>query len=158
MTARPNDSTPAFRVTCRNMLRAVLLDVGGTLWPEKLPPLAGIDPCLEPLSQALPSLDSSTALAAIRRRSGGSVEASFRWHGASMVGWISLSRGDRDRVRGAVGRRSKSGGNDNQLGGIASPRPCQGDLAAICAREQEMLAHVPAWLSEVTNALATSQR
>jgi HAD superfamily hydrolase (TIGR01509 family) len=49
------------------MLRAVLLDVGGTLWPEKLPPLAGIDPCLEPLSQALPSLDSSTALAAIRR-------------------------------------------------------------------------------------------
>jgi len=49
------------------MLRAALLDVGGTLWPDKLLPPAGTDPCLEPLRRALPSVDPSAALAVIRR-------------------------------------------------------------------------------------------
>jgi hypothetical protein len=51
----------------RCMLRAALLDVGGTLWPERLPPIAGVDPRVEPLSEALPSLEAGTALAVIRQ-------------------------------------------------------------------------------------------
>jgi putative hydrolase of the HAD superfamily len=48
------------------MLSAVLLDVGGTLWPDKIPFSPGLDPCLEQLSRVLPEVNAAEALAALR--------------------------------------------------------------------------------------------
>lgn len=48
------------------MLRAALLDVGGTLWPERLPVRAGPDPCLEQLERILPGINAAPVLAALR--------------------------------------------------------------------------------------------
>ncbi len=50
------------------MVRAVLLDVGGTLWPDRPTPHPGIDPCLEPLARLLPGIDAAHALATLRER------------------------------------------------------------------------------------------
>jgi HAD superfamily hydrolase (TIGR01509 family) len=43
------------------MLRAVLLDVGGTLWPDHVTPHASADPCVE-LGRLLPGLDAAHVL------------------------------------------------------------------------------------------------
>jgi FMN phosphatase YigB (HAD superfamily) len=56
------------------MLRAALLDVGGTLWPNALPAFGEPDPRLAPLRLALTWLDASEALellgAALREENG----------------------------------------------------------------------------------------
>ena len=41
------------------MLRAVLLDVGGTLWPDRLTAHLAADPCLEQLARLLPGIDAA---------------------------------------------------------------------------------------------------
>ncbi|MGI9147667.1 MAG: HAD family hydrolase [Chloroflexota bacterium] len=46
------------------MLRGVLLDVGGTLWPQH-PPRVGLDPRLEALQRLLPALEPTRALAVL---------------------------------------------------------------------------------------------
>jgi len=48
------------------MLRAVLLDVGGTLWPDQLTPHVDPDPCLQQLRRLLPEVDPGRALATLR--------------------------------------------------------------------------------------------
>jgi FMN phosphatase YigB (HAD superfamily) len=48
------------------MLRAVLLNVGGTLWPNDLPVFEGEDPRLKRLRRVLPGVDPIRALAALR--------------------------------------------------------------------------------------------
>jgi FMN phosphatase YigB (HAD superfamily) len=53
-------------VSQAGMLRAVLLDVGGTLWPDRLTPHLATDPCLEQLRQLLPHIDPGQALATLR--------------------------------------------------------------------------------------------
>lgn len=50
------------------VLRAVLLDVGGTLWPDRLTAHVGADPCLEQLRQLLPEIDAARLLATLRGR------------------------------------------------------------------------------------------
>jgi HAD superfamily hydrolase (TIGR01509 family) len=48
-------------------VRAVLVDVGGTLWPNNLQVFeGGVDPRLEPLRQTLPGVDPLRALAALQ--------------------------------------------------------------------------------------------
>jgi len=49
------------------MLHAVLLDVGGTLWPDRLTAHVSSDACLEQLGWLLPNLDPVRALAALRQ-------------------------------------------------------------------------------------------
>jgi putative hydrolase of the HAD superfamily len=59
------------------MLRAALVDVGGTLWPERLTSHVSADPCLEQLGRLLPELDAAHALARLRdelRTDDGSLE------------------------------------------------------------------------------------
>jgi hypothetical protein len=48
------------------MLRAVLLDVGGTLWPDQ--PTTHLDPnlCLDQVGRLLPKLDASRTLDSLR--------------------------------------------------------------------------------------------
>jgi FMN phosphatase YigB (HAD superfamily) len=48
------------------MYRAALLDVGGTLWPEKLTAHVGPDRPLEQLARLLPGMDPARVLAALR--------------------------------------------------------------------------------------------
>jgi HAD superfamily hydrolase (TIGR01509 family) len=48
------------------MLRAVLLDVGGTLWPDRPTVHVSSDPCLEQLGRLLPQVDAAQALATLR--------------------------------------------------------------------------------------------
>jgi FMN phosphatase YigB (HAD superfamily) len=48
------------------MDRAVLLDVGGTLWPERLTAHVGEDRSLEQLASLLPGMDPARVLAALR--------------------------------------------------------------------------------------------
>jgi putative hydrolase of the HAD superfamily len=48
------------------MLRAVLVDVGGTLWPDRLTVRLGDDVCLERLTRLLPTLEPTHTLAALR--------------------------------------------------------------------------------------------
>src|SRR5439155_6987049 len=48
------------------MLRAVLLDVGGTLWPDRLTAQVPDDRCLAQLARLLPTLEPAQALAALR--------------------------------------------------------------------------------------------
>jgi FMN phosphatase YigB (HAD superfamily) len=48
------------------MLRAALLDVGGTLWPDQLTPSVDYDPCLRELQRLLPGVDSKRALSTLR--------------------------------------------------------------------------------------------
>lgn len=48
------------------MLRAALLDVGGTLWPDRLTAPVSDDPCLEQLGGLLPGVDPAQALPALR--------------------------------------------------------------------------------------------
>jgi FMN phosphatase YigB (HAD superfamily) len=58
------------------MLRAVLLDVGGTLWPDRLTAHVAADPCLEQLERLLPGVDAASVLATLRehlRRDDGSL-------------------------------------------------------------------------------------
>jgi phosphoserine phosphatase len=50
------------------MLRAVLLDVGGTLWPDRLTAQVAADPCLERLGRLLPGIDAAHALSVLRRQ------------------------------------------------------------------------------------------
>src|SRR5215204_4379871 len=47
------------------MLRAALLDVGGTLWPNALPAFGEPDPRLASLRLALPELDAGEAFAVL---------------------------------------------------------------------------------------------
>jgi hypothetical protein len=51
-------------------LQAVLLDVGGTLWPDQLTPHLAAELCLEPLGQLLPQIDPARALATLRAHLG----------------------------------------------------------------------------------------
>jgi FMN phosphatase YigB (HAD superfamily) len=48
------------------MLRAALLDVGGTLWPDRLTASVSDAACLEQLDRLLPGIDAATALTALR--------------------------------------------------------------------------------------------
>jgi putative hydrolase of the HAD superfamily len=48
------------------MLSAVLLDVGGTLWPDTVPLPPGPDPCLEQLSRLFPEVNAAQVLATLR--------------------------------------------------------------------------------------------
>jgi hypothetical protein len=48
------------------MLRAVLLDVGGTLWPDRPTAHVSPDPCLEQLGRLLPEVDAAQALTTLR--------------------------------------------------------------------------------------------
>jgi FMN phosphatase YigB (HAD superfamily) len=48
------------------MLRAVVLDVGGTVWPDRLTAHVAIDPCLEQLERLLPGVDAASVLATLR--------------------------------------------------------------------------------------------
>jgi FMN phosphatase YigB (HAD superfamily) len=48
------------------MLRAALVDVGGTLWPDRLTRHVGSDPCIEQLGRLLPGVDAAQALARLR--------------------------------------------------------------------------------------------
>ncbi len=48
------------------MLRAALLDVGGTLWPDQVTTNMGIDPCVEQLGRLLPQVDAMHALTVLR--------------------------------------------------------------------------------------------
>jgi FMN phosphatase YigB (HAD superfamily) len=50
------------------MLGAALVDVGGTLWPDRLAPQMDSDGCLEQLGRLLPRLDPARALAVLRSR------------------------------------------------------------------------------------------
>jgi len=49
------------------MLRAALMDVGGTLWPEHVTANMGIDPCVEQLGRLGPQVDATHALTVLRR-------------------------------------------------------------------------------------------
>src|SRR5437660_7788770 len=49
------------------MLRAVLLDVGGTLWPDRLTGRSTDEPCLPQLAALLPQLDAAQCLLALRQ-------------------------------------------------------------------------------------------
>ncbi len=48
------------------MVRAVLLDVGGTLWPDRLTAQVAADPYLERLGRLLPDIDAAHALSVLR--------------------------------------------------------------------------------------------
>jgi FMN phosphatase YigB (HAD superfamily) len=48
------------------MLRAALLDVGGTLWPDKMAPRADYEPCLREVGRLLPGVDPRHALSTLR--------------------------------------------------------------------------------------------
>jgi putative hydrolase of the HAD superfamily len=48
------------------VLRAVLLDVGSTLWPDRLTVSLGTDSCQEPLGRLLPEVHAGHALATLR--------------------------------------------------------------------------------------------
>src|SRR5213080_2841962 len=48
------------------MLRAVLVDVGGTLWPDRLTAQVPDDRCLAQLARLLPTLEPTQTLAALR--------------------------------------------------------------------------------------------
>src|SRR5437899_2168789 len=48
------------------MLRAALLDVGGTLWPDRLTAHVSEEPCLEQLGRLLPGIDAAHALTTLR--------------------------------------------------------------------------------------------
>ena len=48
------------------MLRAVLVDVGGTVWPDRLTGQRADDGCLARLARLLPSLDPAESLATLR--------------------------------------------------------------------------------------------
>jgi FMN phosphatase YigB (HAD superfamily) len=48
------------------MLRAALLDVGGTLWPDRLTVHVSPDPCLEALGRLLPELEAAQVLTTLR--------------------------------------------------------------------------------------------
>jgi FMN phosphatase YigB (HAD superfamily) len=48
------------------MLRAALVDVGGTLWPERLTAHVSADPCIEQLGRLLRGVDGALALARLR--------------------------------------------------------------------------------------------
>jgi HAD superfamily hydrolase (TIGR01662 family) len=85
------------------MLCAVLLDVGGTLWPNDLPGFAGPDPRLAWLQCALPDLDASESLeilnAALREEDGcptqetdGIVAATLRRMGAPEADAVAVRR------------------------------------------------------------------
>src|SRR5437588_7227300 len=49
------------------MLRAVLVDVGGTLWPDRLTGDRSDDPILARLAKLLPGIAPAESLAALRR-------------------------------------------------------------------------------------------
>jgi len=51
------------------MLRAVLVDVGGTLWPDRLTGDRSDDPILARLAKLLPGIAPAESLAALRARS-----------------------------------------------------------------------------------------
>jgi FMN phosphatase YigB (HAD superfamily) len=48
------------------MLRAALLDVGGTLWPDQLTPRVDYEACMRNLERLLPGVDPRHALSALR--------------------------------------------------------------------------------------------
>jgi hypothetical protein len=48
------------------VLSAVLLDVGGTLWPDALSPTLSPTPILEQLAELLPGMEPADALAQLR--------------------------------------------------------------------------------------------
>jgi HAD superfamily hydrolase (TIGR01509 family) len=52
------------------MIRAVLVDVGGTLWSEKRTAQVGSDPRLKQLAQLLPELDAGHVLSSLRQELG----------------------------------------------------------------------------------------
>jgi hypothetical protein len=85
------------------MLRAVLLDVRGTLWPNDLPQFTTPDPRLASLRLWRPDVDASEALAilraALREEDGGSAQDK---HGIIAAVLRRLRRHDADVL--ALGR------------------------------------------------------
>ena len=89
------------------MLRAVLVDVGGTLWPDRLAARQVDEPCLAELARLVPNLDPAQTLAvlraALRANDGALVQATHSVIGQALRSLgVNATRTDPITVRRAL--------------------------------------------------------
>jgi FMN phosphatase YigB (HAD superfamily) len=83
------------------VLRAVLVDVGGTLWPNRLSVQLSDDDCVSQLARLLPTLEPTRALAALRsalRESVTALEQNTHAELSRAVQRLGVGCGDADAV------------------------------------------------------------